>query len=108
MGSPSRPRAPARTDGRRQTGATGSPAGDPLLAIAPAEYVQALTGQTSRRAGAQISCPFHSDRMLSDTLGGDGGGGQRHASVVMGDAWRGGRRQDGGDPVDLRAPSPKP
>lgn len=38
--------------------------GDPLLAIAPAVYVEALTGLAAARDG-KVSCPFHQDRSPS-------------------------------------------
>ena len=51
---PAIPPAPERTE---------PPAGrdeDPLLRIAPRDYILALTGQTPNRAG-KITCPFHKD-----------------------------------------------
>lgn len=39
-------------------------AADPLLEIAPAVYVEALTGRTPNREG-KIQCPFHTDRTPS-------------------------------------------
>ena len=54
------PELPTSRDRRQTARDPGRRSGDPLLAIAPAAYVQALTGQTVGPA-RKISCPFHSD-----------------------------------------------
>lgn len=47
-----------------RTAPTGTPADDPLLRIAPAEYVEIFTGQEVGRDG-KVRCPFHPDRTPS-------------------------------------------
>ena len=54
---PARPRDPAPAPGPGRHG-------DPLLAIAPAVYVEALTGLAVGRDG-KVCCPFHADRTPS-------------------------------------------
>ena len=57
---PPRGRPPAPVPGA----ASSSRAGDPLLAIEPAVYVEALTGRRVGRDG-KVACPFHEDRQPS-------------------------------------------
>ncbi|MGA2321566.1 MAG: DNA-primase RepB domain-containing protein [Solirubrobacteraceae bacterium] len=54
---PLAPRAPATTTPRRSHSGRRP---DPLLTIAPARYVQVLTGREPTREG-KIRCPFHDD-----------------------------------------------
>jgi hypothetical protein len=88
----------ARPRPRRSAETPRGRSGDPLLAIAPAAYVEVLTGRTVRRDG-KVACPFHRDTQPS-----------LHAYPEPAQGWAcysaqcwQGDRPNGGDIYDLAA-----
>ena len=86
---PVAPRPPGRA------AATRTRATDPLLGIAPAVYVEALTGRQVGRDG-KVACPFHPDREPSLHVYPD------HWACYSAKCWRG-DRPNGGDIYVLAA-----
>ena len=80
----------------RRSPASPSRMGDPLLAIEPAAYVEALTGRRVGRDG-KAACPFHPDRQPSLHAYPDPADGWACFSAKC---WRG-DRPNGGDIYDL-------
>jgi hypothetical protein len=92
LADPPRGRPPAPVS----PAASGARAGDPLLAIEPAVYVEALTGRRVGRDG-KVACPFHEDRQPSLHAYPEPAGGWACYSAKC---WRG-DRPNGGDIYDL-------
>jgi hypothetical protein len=81
---------------RAQSEASPARAADPLLRIAPAVYVEALTGRRVGRDG-KVACPFHPDSQPSLHAYPDPAAGWACFSAKC---WRG-DRPNGGDIYDL-------
>jgi hypothetical protein len=90
------PDPPVSRTRRSPAPASPSRAGDPLLAIEPAAYVEALTGRRVGRDG-KAACPFHPDRQPSLHAYPDPADGWACFSAKC---WRG-DRPNGGDIYDL-------